>query len=277
MRAPALLLLAALAVRAAAPDAGVVLEELKRDFDAALETFEDKEAAQLCVALAGKADVGLLLDRLKQHSEFGSLGKAEQAATVSRTVGNVVGYCIDKLAAMAPLARANLAELLHPSKRLTERETEGILLYEKAVLLALGGGSHSLSEDVGRLLAVIEKHKKAQDGSVEQTFGKMQESLHSKRKLNEEITEFEQKQQLTLGFTLLVILASSVALCCCWIWYKSPASEQASKQAVEYELTGTPEEREKKAASMKKLADTLALMDLEIAKLKEELASLKQR
>lgn len=55
------------------------LDRLKEDFDSALEQFEDKEAAQLCVALTGKADIAVLLQRIKESSEFTSLDQKAQA------------------------------------------------------------------------------------------------------------------------------------------------------------------------------------------------------
>jgi hypothetical protein len=272
-----LFIAARISVESPKAEAVAKLEKLKAEFDSVLDQFEDRDAAQLCVALAGKADVNLLLTKLKSNEEFITLAKEAQSAIVSKSVGNVIGYCIDKLAMMAPLARTHLSELLDPSKKMTEKEIDGILLYDKAIFLAVSGGSHSLSEKIGKLLSLIEKHKKTQEGGIDQTFEKMQESLSAKRQLNEEITDFEKKQNFTMNFTLLIIILCTVSLCCCWIRYRRPQSEPEPKKSEEYELTGTPEEQEKKSISMKKLVDTLALMDEEVLKMKEELASLKKR
>lgn len=271
------LLLLTVSAQSTNTEALAQLEKLKDEFDAALSAFEDKEAAQICVALAGKADVTLLLKKLKVNEEFSALQKEVQAAAVGKAVGNLIGYCIDKVTTIAPIGRNHFAALLDPSKKVTEKEVEGILLYDKAIELSISGGRHSLSDDIEKLLQLIEKHKKTQEGNLEETFSKMQEALSAKRKLSDEITDFEQKQHTTLNATLLIILISSFCLCCCWIRYKKPKPEDDSKKNQEYELTGTPEEQEKKATSMKKLVDTLGLMDEEIIKMKEELASLKKR
>ena len=54
------------------------LDRLKQDFDTALDRFVDREAAQLCVALTGKADIGVLLERIKATGEFSSLDQKTQ-------------------------------------------------------------------------------------------------------------------------------------------------------------------------------------------------------
>lgn len=251
-------------------------EALKKEFEAVLDKFEDKEAAQLCVALAGKADLALLVNRLKTNPEFSSWVPADQTIGMTRAVANLVGYCIDKISSLAPIARSHLGALLDPNKKITEEEVEGILLYSKAIDLAMAKQQHSLSEDIGQLLAVIERHKKTQESTVQETFGKMQDALSAKKKLHEEITDFENKQRLTMNSTLLIILIASLCLCCYWVRKKKSMPEPEEKED-EYELTGTPEEQEKKTASMKKLVDTLALMDQEIEKMTEELAELKKR
>ena len=182
---------------------------------------------------------------------------------------------------MAPMARGHLSVLLDPAKKeLSEAEVDGILLYDKAIQLALSGERHNLSENIGALLGLIESHKKAQDSNMEETFGKMHESLSAKKQLSEEIADFETKQRMMINLTLVVIVVCAVCFCCCWVRHKTSSSGEADDKAkgeVKYELTGTPEEQEKKATSMKKIVETLHLMDEEIVKMNEELAALKKR
>lgn len=77
-----LLLLAACIVTTTAAgndDRKATVDRMQRDFDAALGKFEDREAAQLCVALTGKADIGALLQRIKESSEVAALDQKSQA------------------------------------------------------------------------------------------------------------------------------------------------------------------------------------------------------
>lgn len=197
---------------------------------------------------------------------------------MAKAVTNVIGFCIDKIMGLAPIARGHLAELLDPAKKTIEPyELEGILLYDKAIVLAIGGERHSLSDEIGNLVSVIENHKKFQESTIEDTFGKMQEALSSKKQLSDEIADFEQKQKTMINITLMVIVICSLCFCGCWIKFKKQTPEATEENKVDYVLTGTPEEQEKKAITMKKIVDTLGLMDAEILKMKEELASLKQR
>ena len=179
---------------------------------------------------------------------------------------------------LAPIARGHLAELLDPAKKTVEsHELQGILLYDKAIMLALGGERHSLSDEIGNLVSVIESHKKFQDSTIEDTFGKMQEALSSKKQLSDEITDFEQKQKTMINLTLLVIVICTLCFCGCWLRFRKRTPPADEENKVDYVLTGTPEEQEKKAVTMKKVVDMLVLMDEEIVKMKEELVALKQK
>jgi type IV secretory pathway VirD2 relaxase len=55
------------------------LEKLKTKFDAVLDRFEDRDSAHICVALVGKADLGVLVGKLKAQDEFISLEQSGQA------------------------------------------------------------------------------------------------------------------------------------------------------------------------------------------------------
>ena len=55
------------------------LDKLKQDFEDAVNRFEDKEAAQLCVAIAGKADMHILVNKLKSSPEVIALDKTKQS------------------------------------------------------------------------------------------------------------------------------------------------------------------------------------------------------
>lgn len=179
---------------------------------------------------------------------------------------------------LAPMARGNFAELLHPSKKKLEpHEIEGILHYDKAVSQTLAGEDNPLSNDVKQLLAVIENHKKTQESSIEESFGKMQEALSAKKQLSDEISEFEQKQRAMINLTLIVIIVCSLCFCGCFVKQRFSKKEPEAKPTPEYEITGTPEEQAKKTESMEKIVKTLALMDEEIIKMREELESLKKR
>lgn len=54
------------------------IEKLKKEFENVLAQFEDQESAQLCVAIAGKADINFLLNRVKKNAEWTGLEKQRQ-------------------------------------------------------------------------------------------------------------------------------------------------------------------------------------------------------
>ena len=178
------------------------------------------------------------------------------------------------------MARAHLTSLLDPEKKqLEEHEIEGILMHDTAILNAINGDYHNLTDNINSLVSLIDTHRKTQDNNMEQTFSKMQEALSAKKQLSDDISNFEAKQSTIINCTLLVIVGILVSFCVCWIRYKKPAANKdtAPVQEPQYEIAGTAEEQERKMAAMRKLVDTLVLMDEEIVKMEEELAKLKKR
>jgi hypothetical protein len=182
---------------------------------------------------------------------------------------------------MAPMAREQLLELLDPKRSVKETDIVGLLKFDKAIEITKDRDDHKSSPSIKKLIDMLETHRQRQESNIEGSFSKMEESLSSKKQLNDEISQFEVKQRAMLNITMTVIIIVLVLLVFCFYWYKNKKSsvEQLPKSAdVEpWEVYGTEEEKKTKREKMTKLQDTLFRMDDEVVRLRKDLEELKSK
>lgn len=174
---------------------------------------------------------------------------------------------------------------MDPKKKLTEKDIDGLLVFEKAAQLVLSGDEHPYANSVEKLLHLIENHKTLQEKNMEGSFNKMEEAITAKKELFEEIAEFESKQRTALNVTTTAIIVLFVVFCLSCVWYKkkrgienqAEIKEQKDHKKNRWIMTGTEEEQKIKTEKMEKLEDTLARMDEELVLMRRELEELKNK
>lgn len=174
---------------------------------------------------------------------------------------------------------------MDPKRPVDPKDVEGILQFEQAAQLVKSDTDHRLADSVQKLLRLIDSHKALQDRHMEGSFSKMEEALSAKKQLFEEISGFEAMQRTALNATTTVLFGLLAVVAVAWLWYRNKrryAAEEKQKAAEEKQascrwiLTGTEEEQQTKIEKMKKLEETLSLMDVELVRMRGELETLKR-